>query len=141
MKRRLYLILILLTIGVLIIGIGSTRNHWWTQTNSVKVFYNGEEASNSTTYISTDGDILIWAKKGDEKLGVYCILFRDKRIGKPYPMELLAALPWTYLIRNYPFENIVDKGTEKFHPYAKKTFTENQVNFSLEKYKTFEIKF
>ncbi|HXG86459.1 MAG TPA: hypothetical protein VNI84_20740 [Pyrinomonadaceae bacterium] len=78
MKRRLYLILNLLTIGVLIIGIGSTRNHWWTQTNSVKVLYNGEEASNSTTYISTDGDILIWAKKGDEKLGVYCILFRDK---------------------------------------------------------------
>lgn len=56
-------------------------------------------------------------------------------------MELLTALPWSYLIRNYPLENIVDIGTEKSYPYAKKTFTENQVIFSLENDKTFEIKF
>ncbi len=141
MKRHLYLICILLIVGVSIVGIASTRKHLWTQTSSVTVFYNGEEASNSTTYISADGDILLWAKKGDEQLGVYCILFRDRRIGKPYPMELLTALPWSYLIRNYPLENIVDIGTEKSYPYATKTFTEKQVVFSLEKDKTFEIKF
>lgn len=121
--------------------IAATRKHLWTQTNSVRVLYNDEEASNSTVYTSVDGDLMVWVKKGDEKLGVYCILFRDKRVGKPYPNELLAALPFSYYVRNYPMENIVDIGTEKSYPYATIKFEENRLAFSLEKGKTFEVIF
>ena len=84
---------------------------------------------------------MVWVAKGDEKLGVYFILFKDKRVGKPYPNELLAALPWSYLIRNYPMENIIDMGTEKSYPYATITFNEHQVIFSPENNKTYEIDF
>jgi hypothetical protein len=141
MKRHWYLILILSIVGVLVLCVAATRKHLWIQTNSVRVIYNGEEASNSTVYTSVDGDLMVWVKKGDEKLGVYCILFKDERIGSPYSMELLAGLPWSYLTRNYPLENIVDMGTEKAYPYAKKTFSEHQVIYTLEKGRTYQIDF
>ncbi|MDQ6788431.1 MAG: hypothetical protein M3033_16630 [Acidobacteriota bacterium] len=141
MKRHWYLIVVLSIVGVLMIGFALIRNHLWMQTNSVKVFYNSEAASNSTVYVSVDGDLMVWAKKGDEKLGVYCILFKERRIGDPYPTELLTPLPSSFLIRNYPLKDVVDIGTEKSFPYAKKTFEENQVIFSLEKGKTFEVDF
>ncbi|MGB7069149.1 MAG: hypothetical protein WBD22_06615 [Pyrinomonadaceae bacterium] len=141
MKRIWYSVLIFLSIGVLAVGIFTTRNHLWTQSNAVKVFYDGEQASDSTVYVSVDEDLLVWVKNGDTKLGVYCILFRDRRVGKPYRMELLTALPWSYLVRNYPLENIVDIGTEKSYPYAETRFEEDRVTFSLEENKKFEIKF
>jgi hypothetical protein len=135
MKRHWYLILILLVVGSVIFASTLIKNHVWIQTNSVKVFYDGEEATNSRTYISSDGDLMAWVQKGDEKLGVYVISFKRKRIGTPYPSELLAAFPWGYFIRSYPMNDLVDIGTEKSYPYAHIAFGEDEdkVVFSFDK--------
>jgi hypothetical protein len=141
MKRYWFLVVIFVLGAITICTFAATREHWWIKTNDVLVYYNGQLANESTVYKSTDGDLLIWAKKGEEKLGVYVVLLKDSRVGKPYPNELLLDLGFCYYIRNYPDPKIVQFGTEKSYPYAQIAFSKNSLVFVLEDNTKFEINF
>ncbi len=129
MKRHWHLIIILLIAGLLAISVGLTRNRWWIKTNTPKVFFNGEEMPNSELFVSIDGDYLLDVKKGNENLGAYTILKKEKIVGLTSPNELVR-LPLCYFIWTYPIP-VSPIGTQAAYLTAKVEFEKQSVAFTV----------
>lgn len=129
MKRNWYFILILSITAIVVFGIAATRKHLWKQTNNVKAFYNGEEATNSTVYTSVDGDLLIWIKKGNENFGSYTILKKEQIVGLTSPNEFISFY-WCYFVWTYPIP-VSPIGTQAAYLTARVKFEEQSVTFTV----------
>ncbi len=129
MRRYWYLIAVLLVLGLLVIGIGLTRNHWWLKTNTPKVFFNGEEVPDSKVFTSVDGDYLLSVRRDNKSLGAYTILRNEEKVGLTSANEFVK-LPWCYFVWTYPIP-ISPISSQAAYLTAEVKFENQSVTFTL----------